>query len=82
MGGGVSRITITNDQVGARRLEHHAKTSEKQAIPATPGAKSGAVAADSGSTDPDLQLILVNWPKLQKALQQGILAMIRATLGQ
>ena len=44
--------------------------------------RGGAVAAAPASTDPDIQLILANWPRLPKALRQGIIAMIRAAVGQ
>jgi len=61
------------------------------AVPArTPGAKSGALAADSapqdrseargdGPPDADLQAVIAAWPNLPQAVRVNILAMIRAT---
>jgi hypothetical protein len=69
-------------QVGDKGLETPQKPSEKTPISKKTGANSGAVATNQSLTDPDLQLILTNWPKLSKPLQQGILAMIRSAINQ
>jgi len=42
------------------------------------GAECGALGAQTGQIDPDLQAIIERWPTLPEPIKAGILAMIRA----
>jgi hypothetical protein len=52
--------------------------SEKTVGPSESGARSGALAMQSGPIDPDLASVIDAWPTLPEAIRAGILAMIRA----
>ena len=56
-------------------------SAEKTALSLEGGAKSGAVAPQSGPIDPDLACLIDAWPNLPAPIRAGILAMIRATSG-
>lgn len=56
-------------------------TSDLRQSPVPSAAESGAVGAQSGAVDPDLDLIVTCWPMLPENVRQGIVATVRQAVG-
>ena len=63
---------------GEDRTRTPAENAGKTAILVQSGAKSGALSAEVGSIDPDLEAIVECWPNLSNAVKASILAMVTA----
>ena len=75
--------------LGEAGLEQTHDSLANSPIPTPCGAESGAVAAEKPLsqpepviTDPTLAAVIVAWPTLPEPVKAGIVAMIRATVGQ
>ena len=55
-----------------------AENAGKTAIVPQSGAKSGALSAENGSIDPDLEAIVKCWPNLPDPVKANIMAMVTA----
>lgn len=62
-------------------LEHSPQTSEKTADSQPGGAESGAPAARTVVSDPELATLVDAWADLPDPVRRGILAMIEAAKG-
>ena len=59
-------------------LEQHQDSSEKTTVSEQGGAESGAQAASTAVSDPDLAAVVKAWPKLPEPVRAGIVAMVKA----
>jgi hypothetical protein len=78
-GQGLGRVEDNGSGEGGIRTP--TEILEKIPIPAEGGAKSGALAIQTGSIDPALATLIEAWPKLPEPIRAGILAMVRAAGG-
>ena len=63
---------------GEDRIRTPRKNTGKTGVSIEGGAECGALGAQTGQIDPDLQAIIERWPTLPEPIRAGILAMIRA----
>ena len=57
------------------------KTLVNQGVSLPGGAKSGALADNSGPADSELAQLITAWPSLPEAIKAGIMAMVKAAKG-
>jgi len=62
--------------------EHTPDFSGKQGAKPQGGAESGALSGDSARIDPDLALIVNQWPTLPEATRQAVLGVDRQAAGR
>ena len=56
-----------------RGLEHTANSPGKTHVSESGGAESGAVDAENGPIDPDLQHIIIAWPHLSEDVRETVI---------
>jgi hypothetical protein len=67
----------TNARSTARGVERIANSSGNQGVVLPSGAESGASSGDSAPTDPDLALIVNQWPTLPETVRQKVIGLVR-----
>ena len=60
--------------------EHPPLEHPKTAISTSGGAKSGAPAAPNAPQDPDLELVVKQWPELPEHIKAAIKALVRTNM--
>ena len=62
-------------------LEQPQDSPEKTTVSEQGGAESGAQAAPTSVSDPDLAAVVKAWPELPESVRAGIAAMVKAVNG-
>ena len=73
--------TVQDTKTEEEGFERRQDSPDKTTVSKQGGAQSGAHAAPTAVSDPDLAAVVKVWPKLPEAVRVGIVAMVKAAGG-